>query len=200
MQPNQVGLADEVFKAVELLIEAFEARSIRYALVGGLAIVFRSRPRFTQDADFLLEVPQVSLPGLLDDLISKGFTLDTPTVIREFVREHITAFQFGNVRIDWLKAVLPVYSRTISDATQLLWSHGHQVRVATAEGLILTKMIAYRLQDKADIETLLAANRGTINLDLIRKEWVPFGQTEPDRTKWLEEQIALNVPQASGGS
>lgn len=33
----------------------------------------------------------------------------------------------------------------------------HPIRVASAEGLILHKMLAYRLQDPLDIENLVAA-------------------------------------------
>jgi hypothetical protein len=51
-------------RAVESLAEAFDARSIRNALIGGLAFILRGRPRFTQDVDFLLEVPQIVLPSL----------------------------------------------------------------------------------------------------------------------------------------
>ena len=56
------------------------------------------------------------------------------------------------------------------------------VRVATAEGLILTKMVAFRPQDQIDIETLLTANRDTIDINLIRQEWAPFAPTEEERT------------------
>jgi hypothetical protein len=187
-------LADELIRAVELLVEVFTARSIRYALVGGLATMMRGRPRFTQDVDILLDVPQLVLPGLLADLADRGFVLDTITVIREFVREHLTAFRFGNVRIDWLKPVLPLYNRTLADASALTWTEGHLIRVATAEGLILTKMVAFRPQDQADIVTLLAANRDEINVALIRNEWAPYAATEPDRTTWLEAAIARIVP------
>src|ERR1700728_3862341 len=112
-------LADELIRAVELLVEVFSTKSIRYALVGGLATMMRSRPRFTQDVDILLDVPQLVLPSLLDDLIECGFALDSAIVIREFIREHLTAFRYGNVRIDWLKPVLPLYNRTLSDASVL---------------------------------------------------------------------------------
>ncbi len=175
------------------MAEAFDARSIRYALIGGLAFVLRGRPRFTQDVDFLLEVPQILLPGLLDDLIERGCTLDPPVVIKQFVREHVASFPFGRVRIDWLKPVLPLYSRTLADAAPLEWTEGHTVRVATAEGLILTKMVAFRPQDQIDIETLLTANRDRIDIDLIREEWSPFATTEPERTAWLEATIARRV-------
>src|SRR5256885_1073947 len=100
-------LADELIRAVELLADSFAVRSTRYAIVGGLATMMRGRPRFTQDVDVLLDVPQVALPGLLDELAGQGFKFDTHTVIHEYVQEHMTAFQFGSVRIDWLKPVLP---------------------------------------------------------------------------------------------
>ena len=60
--------ADDIIRAVELLGEAFEARGIQYALIGGLATTLRGRPRFTKDVNFLLDIPQLVLPGLLDDL------------------------------------------------------------------------------------------------------------------------------------
>ena len=180
-------------RAVEALAEAFDARSIRYALIGGLASILRGRPRFTKDVNFLLEIPQVILPVLLDDLVERGFALDPVTVIKQFVREHVASFPFGNVRIDWLKPVLPLYSRALADATPLEWTEGHMVRVATAEGLILTKMVAFRPQDQMDIETLLTANRDTIDVSLIREEWSPFAATETERTTWLEAVIARRV-------
>lgn len=107
-------LADELIRAVEYLADVFAARSVRYAVVGGLATLLRGRPRFTQDVDVLLDVPQLALPGLLDALAERGFAFDTATVIREYVREHMTAFRFGSVRIDWLKPVLPLYTRTLT--------------------------------------------------------------------------------------
>jgi hypothetical protein len=190
-------LANELVRAVELLVEAFAARSIRYALVGGLATLMRGRPRFTQDVDVLLDVPQLVLPSLLEELTQRGFTLDRDTVIREYVREHVTAFRFGSVRIDWLKPVLPLYGRTLADATLLTWTEGHPLRVATAEGLILTKMVAFRPQDQADIETLLIANRDEIDVGLIRQEWSAVSAGEDTRTAWLEDTIARLVPPRS---
>jgi hypothetical protein len=187
-------LADELIRAVELLADVFAAKSIRYAVVGGLATLMRGRPRFTQDVDILLDVPQLALPGLLDELARLGFTFERDTVIREYVREHMTAFRFGSVRIDWLKPVLPLYARTLADASSLTWTEDHPLRVATAEGLILTKMVAFRPQDQADIETLLIANRDEIDVGLIRQEWSAVAEGEETRTAWLEDAIARLVP------
>ncbi len=186
-------LPGDSVRAVASLTEAFDARRVCYALIGGLAFMLRGRPRFTRDVDFLTEVPQIVLPGLLDDLVERGCTLNPSVVIEQFARDHAASFPFGHVRIDWLKPVLPLYSRALADAASLEWTDGHTVRVATAEGLILTKMVAFRPQDQIDIETLLTANREGIDLDLIRAEWSPFAATEPERTAWLESTIARRV-------
>jgi hypothetical protein len=189
MAGEQELLGSDLNRAVELLSEAFAAKSIRYALVGGLATLMRGRPRFTVDVDILLDVPQLALPGLLDELARLGFAFDMEAVIREFVRQHMTSFRFRTVRIDWLKPVLPLFERTLADASTLIWSGDYPLRVATAEGLILMKMVAFRPQDQVDIETLLTANRNEIDVKLIRQEWSALAAEDKARTAWLEDAI-----------
>ena len=186
-------LPDDSVLAVQALAEAFDARSVRYALIGGLAFMLRGRPRYTRDVDFLVDVPQIALPALLDDLVERGFSLDRTAVIQQYVREYATSFPYGRVRIGRLKPVLPLYSRTLAEAEPLEWTGGHIVPVATAEGLILTRLISFRPQDQVDIETLLTASRDTIDIDHIRREWSDFAASEPDRTAWLEATIARRV-------
>jgi hypothetical protein len=187
-EPEQ--LAGDLVLAVERLAATLSARAIRYALMGGLATLLRGRPRFTQDVDILLDVPQLALPGLLDELAQQGFTFDREQVIREYVQEHFTCLYFGTVRIDWLKPVLPLYDRALRDATPLPWTEGCSLNVASAEGLILTKLIAFRPQDQEDIRTLLIANRENLDIDLIRREWSAVGTEAEPRTAWLDEAIA----------
>jgi hypothetical protein len=193
MASEELAPSQELGRAVESLSDAFAARSTQHALIGGLATVLRGRLRTTLDVAFLVDVPQVALPGLLDDLIARGFTLDPSAVIAEYTRHHITSFMFGAVRVDWRKPILPLYARAIADASPMEWSKGHPVRVATAEGLILTKLVSFRPQDQLDIDTLLTANRDAIDVDVIREEWSPFAASEPERTAWLEDAIARRV-------
>jgi hypothetical protein len=190
MSIDEKPLANELIRAVELLSETFHERSIRYALIGGLAAMLRGRPRFTQDVDVLLEVPQLALPPLVEELSERGFSLNVTEVVSEFVRQHLTTFRFGTTRIDWLKPVLPLYGEVLTSASELNWTEGHKLRVASPEGLILTKMVAFRDRDREDIETLLAANHDQIDFDLIRRHWQPYADSEPARTAWLEDAMA----------
>jgi hypothetical protein len=109
MAAKHDSLESELIRAVELLADTFASQSIHYALIGGLATVLRGRPRFTQDIDILLDVPQISLPTLLDELARIGFLFDRDTVIREYVREHMTVLRFGSdPSRNGLRVVAPV--------------------------------------------------------------------------------------------
>ena len=180
--------------AVRRLAVVFERRKIRHAMIGGLAVGVRSRPRATKDADFIVQVPALAFPGLLEELADDGFAIDVLDTIRRWSADRLVVFFRGEARIDWMQPILPLYTRVLDTAMPSPWLDT-KLNVATAEGLIITKMVAFRAQDQADIVGLLAANRDEIDLDFILTEWAPFADTEPDRTAWLTGMIAKHVPQ-----
>jgi hypothetical protein len=63
------------------------------------------------------------------------------------------------------------------------------VRIARAEGLIVTKLIGFRTRDQADIETLLSANAGNLDLDEIRQEWATIGEADDAQMIRFEEMV-----------
>ena len=170
------------------IVQALDRHGIRYALIGGLATSYRSRPRFTQDIDLMLEIPQVTLPGLLDDLHARGFTFEMEPTIRRWIREHMVVISFRNVRVDWLKPLIDCYKHVLENATTESWL-GAKIQVASPESLILTKLIAFRTQDQLDIENLLEANRGLLDLELIRREWQTVGESDDIRMKRFGEML-----------
>lgn len=183
----------ELSEAVRRLASVFARRGVRHALIGGLAVGLLARPRSTKDADFILQVPALAFPGLLEDLVAEGFDIDVMVTVRRWTTDRMAVFYRGNVRIDWLQPVLPLYAHVLDSAQPKPWLDS-QLRVATPEGLILTKLLSFRLQDQADIVAVFAANRDSIDVDLIRQEWSPYAATESERTKWLEAEIARIVP------
>jgi nucleotidyltransferase DUF2204 len=187
----------ELVDAVRSIAAVFERRKVRHALIGGLAVGVRSRPRSTKDADFIVTVPALTLPAVLEDLAAEGFDIDIIETIRRWSADRLVVFYKGQVRIDWMQPVVPLYAHVLDKAEPKQWLDS-QLRIATAEGLVLTKMIAFREQDQADIVTLLEANRDTVDLDLIHREWQPYAATESERTAWLEAAIARIVPRRGG--
>lgn len=184
----------EITSVVSKIATVFERRHVRHALIGGLAVGMHGRPRATKDVDFIIHVPAIAFPGLLEDLVSEGFEIDVPDAIRRWSSERFIAFWHGRVRIDWMQPILPLYANVLSTAEAKPWLEV-SLNVATPEGLILTKMAAFRSQDQADIETLLSANRDAIDLKLIRQEWATVSAGEEARTAWLENAIARLIPE-----
>jgi nucleotidyltransferase AbiEii toxin of type IV toxin-antitoxin system len=186
-------MADKPAVSVELLraglttaAEVLAQNHVNYAVIGGMAAGYRSQPRFTKDVDFLLNIPQLGLPPVLDELVGRGFSFDLLTTIREWTQEHMTVLSYHGIRIDWLKPVIPAYQHVLERATEETWFE-HRIRVASAEGLILLKLLAFRTQDQVDIENLVAAHRDHLDLAWIQAEWQTLaGLDDPRMQRFLE--------------
>lgn len=175
---------DPLGSALEDVVAVLAQAGVDYVLIGGLATGYRARPRYTKDIDLILDVPQVALPSLLDNLHARGFEFDTREVVEEFTRHHMAVLWRDGVRLDWLKPVLPAYRHVMERAAIEPGPNG-TIRVATAEGLILLKLLAFRLQDQADIEALVAVNRDSLDLDWIKTEWQTIFEINDPRMEWL---------------
>jgi hypothetical protein len=187
MAGDQV-VSPEMLQGALDLAAAMDKAGVKYALIGGLASGFRTHPRGTRDIDFLLQVPQVELPLLLSELALRGFEFDELKTIREWTQQHMTTLSYRGIRIDWLKPVLPIYQHVLDRAKTENWLN-HPVRIASAEGLILLKLMANRPQDWVDIENLVATH-GILDLDWIRSEWQSIASPDDPRMKKLEELVA----------
>ncbi|MBW3540513.1 MAG: nucleotidyl transferase AbiEii/AbiGii toxin family protein [Planctomycetes bacterium] len=188
MPENQANIPQTLTTALEHLADVLEHNGVRYAVIGAVAAAIRSRPRYTQDIDLLLNVPQLALPGILAELQGRGFNFDAETVIREWTTSAMTALDYQGVRVDLLKPVLPLFHEVIEKATEERFEN-RTLRVATAEGLIALKLLSFRPQDRADIASLLAANRDRLDIEWIRREFAPFDAAEPQRWREFEQLL-----------
>jgi hypothetical protein len=119
--------------------------------------------RTTADIDVLLTVPQLAMPAMFNSLQERGFAVELKRNIVELRDDGLTTLRFGDVLIDMMRAVLPVYSHVLEHAVsaEIL---GQTVRISSVEGLIVMKLIAFRPQDEADIRDLLAPIAITLTL------------------------------------
>lgn len=171
-------------RAFEALVATFNARGIRYAIIGGLATIQHTRVRTTDDIDALLTLPQIAMPGFFEALKDRGFTVDVVRSIREFRDDGITAIRFADVIVDLMRPVIPAYAHVLDRAVeaQIL---GQSVRISSAEGLIVMKLIAMRPQDESDVQDLLSAYAGHLDLSFVRTELETFAERDdPRRVKF----------------
>lgn len=164
-------------QAFEQLITAFHDHRVRYAIIGGIAIIQHTRVRATDDIDALVVISQLEMPGFFEHLSSRGFTVDVVRSIRELRDEGITSLRFGDVVVDLMRPVIPAYVRVLERAVEIK-VFDRFVRISSAEGLVLMKVIAMRPQDEVDIRDLLTAYADSLDLDFVRNELDAI--TEPD--------------------
>jgi hypothetical protein len=116
-------------QAFESLIATLNEQGIRYALIGGLAVIQHTRPRTTDDIDALLAVPQLAMPALFEALRQRGFTVDPETNIRELRGDGFTTIQFAGLSVDLMQPVIPAYAHVLDRAISMDIL-GHPVRVS----------------------------------------------------------------------
>jgi predicted nucleotidyltransferase len=181
--------ADALADALDLLVQVLNEKHATYALIGGLAVAMRGPIRLTRDIDVLVHIPQLNLPEVLEALADRGFNLDVAESIRALNRDHFLAFfSRASVRIDWLQPILPAFEHVLSRAS---WEQirNRQVRVADAEGLLLLKLTAFRARDQEDIKGILSANKGRLDLDWVRREWLQVAGDGDPRTEQFEQLV-----------
>ena len=179
--------ASQLNEALLHIKNLFDARNVKYCVIGGYAVGYLSTPRFTKDIDFIVNVPQLVLPRVIEDLITLGFELNLYESIKRWTQEHMMVFQYQGYRIDWLKPVLPLHQHVIDTALETEWN-GHSVRFATIESLILLKLLAFRPQDQIDVESLIASKRTALNLPYIDAEWQAIGELSDSPMQWFKER------------
>jgi hypothetical protein len=185
--------SDDMTRAMAETTAAMDRHNVPYALIGGLATSYRSQPRFTKDIDFLVKAPQLVLASLLEDLRNRGFEFDTLATINAWTTHHMVVLSYHGIRIDWLKPLIPAYLHILDRATNESWLD-QPIRIASAEGLILLKLLAFRSQDQVDIENLVAANRDNLDLDWIKAEWKMLADLDDPRMLRLLDWVEKSRP------
>ena len=163
-------MAERLTEAVSSLADLFQQQHVAYALIGGLSVAFRGHKRATEDVDFLLHVPALKLPGLLEAMIAAGCPLELVEAIQQWNTDGMLVVRWpGGVQVDLLKPVVPVFYRILDRAREELFGE-RTLRVVDAEGLLLLKLIAFRPLDQEDIRGILLANANRLELDWVREE------------------------------
>ncbi len=157
------------------LAETFSRLRVRYMVIGGLASLQWGRARLTYDVDVTVAVDEPALEGLLAALAPRIEPL-LPDAMA-FAREAsvVPMESSVGVRVDLVIAALDYELEAISRAA-VLDIQGHSVRFATAEDLILHKIVSERARDAEDIEGIVARQRGKLDLDYLRPRVASLAQ------------------------
>ena len=155
-------------ESVQRLLSKFDNRGV---IIGGIAVGFLGKPRFTEDVDAMFLLSTKDIPKFLEAAQAEGIQ---PRVsdAAEFGRKNrvlLLRHVPSNINIDITLGILPfeeemVARASVQSVTTL------SVRLPTPEDLIIMKAIANRPKDLEDIRTIIDKHP---KLDIGRiRQWV----------------------------
>jgi len=180
-------------EATAAVIDALEAMSFRYMLVGSLSSNVFGIPRSTKDADFVIQSGGATLPELVSRL-GPSFRLEPQVRF-----ETITMTTRQIVHIDEVPFIVEFFRLSDDPHDQERFRRrqrveipGHKVFVPTAEDIIITKLRwstqGQRSKDVDDVRGILAVQGDRLDLNYIR-EWC-----ERHDTSALLDEIRRSIP------
>jgi hypothetical protein len=189
---------DDVLRQAAADLEAIGAR---WAVIGGLAVAFRSEPRFTRDVDLAVAVADdQEAEGIVNRLQVRGYALSA-LVEQDYVNRLATARlirpQAGasSAFIDLLFASSGIEGEIVRRADRLEVLPDLFMPVASAGHLIALKALAGRHQDLTDLGYLIAS-ASAADLDEAAAAAALIEERGFNRGQRLSEDLAAIIGQA----
>ena len=143
------------------LLSAFHARGVKYLVVGGLAVIYHSQPRFTKDIDLFIKADPENAKATYAAL-AEFLGAPPPNVRPEDFADRSTFFRFGRDPrgFDILPDIPGVdfdaaWERRVEDVIDT--TSGLKANFISAADLIAAKLAAGRPQDLADVDAIRRA-------------------------------------------
>ena len=157
-------MSNALIEALANFTKELENRDLRYALIGGLAASIRGRIRATEDVDLILMCSLETALNLVESLSQSEFTplLDNyEEVARSALLIPLKQRDTG-IQLD-LAIGLSGFEQEIVERADPMMIDNNEIFVATAEDLLLLKMLAGRPQDLQDVDGIVEIQAGRID-------------------------------------
>ena len=157
---------DALRNALASISNELGTRNVRYALIGGLAASLRGRVRATDDVDLII-LCSLDEALALDSSLRQSEFSSLVEDVEEVAKSALLIpliHSPTNIQLD-LAIGLSGFEREIVERADPMILGGIEVFVATAEDLILLKLIADRPQDRQDIRGIVEVQAEQIDWD-----------------------------------
>lgn len=162
--------AAKLLDAVCALDRALAKTGAAHMIIGGLAVIMRGAPRHTDDVDATVWARDSEIDELLAMLAGEGIVGRIPD-IAQFAHENgvmLLTHTATGTPIEVSLAWLP-FEREALDRAEQIAVRDRKLPVALAEDLVIYKAVAWRDQDKLDIQRLLRLHHRSIDLERVRR-------------------------------
>ena len=169
-------MADLVLSALEQLWRALQPLRLPMAVMGGLAVSFWKHVRATQDVDILVGLAAEEESTVIAVLRTAGFRVKHDPAVMQLGELRLLQLlvqppgSYLDIQVDLLLVSTEFHRRALTRKVPVrLPGQGMEVEVLTCEDLILYKLIAGRILDRADVHALLRANAQSLDMDYLAR-------------------------------
>jgi hypothetical protein len=158
-------------------VSLLESQRIAYALIGGLAVSLRAQPRVTADVDLVIAADvdrALKLAGALEKTTFRPFFQDVTDVIEKAYILPL-CHRRTSVKVD-MAIGMSGFERQAVARAQRLEVAGAMISVATAEDLLIMKVLAGRPQDEQDLQGLVIAQGEFLDWDYCLRVAADLGE------------------------
>lgn len=158
-------------KEMAALARFFKAAKIKYAVLGGIAVLLYGEPRLTMDIDVNISIDKSKIDEFLKIGRKYGF-YPIPKNIGSFVKKTgVIPMKFRKGKItgkcDVIIAENPIEFSALERAvTKKIGSV--KIKVITPEDLIIHKITSSRPRDIEDLEGVIARQKGELDIKYIK--------------------------------
>ena len=166
----------EVFLAA---IDTAEAGACPYMLYGGLAAALWGEPRYTEDVDLVLFIPERKAFVFLREAAKRGFHVDEDLAIQQLQVSGWARLPFGEAKSPWhLDLTLgdTPFDKSALSRRKTVTLFDRPVWVAAPEDLLIYKLVSARDRDLMDVRALVKRQK-TLDLPYVRK-WADWWEKE----------------------
>ncbi len=176
-----------VFEAAQKIQQSFEEHDWQFCFIGGIALQRWARPRLTNDIDLTLLTGFGNEEVFIDTILSEF----NPRIenLKEFaLKSRVMLLKIDNVGVDISLGGLFFEESAVKRAEKYRFTPKANLRICTAEDLIVFKAFANRLQDWADIQSILIAQE-KLEWDYVLEQLSPLVELkeEPEILQKLEK-------------
>ena len=162
-------MASLVADLLRELAATLGAAGVRWYLFGAQAAILHGASRLTADVDVTVEVPEGSLSTLLATLAGRGFAarIANAEAFAERTRVVPLVHERSGIPVDLVLAG-PGLEERFFTRIETYEVESVRVPVASAEDMVVMKILAGREKDRADAAAILAARAKSLDLAYVR--------------------------------
>jgi hypothetical protein len=150
-----------IFEAAQQVQDFFDSQEWQFCFIGGVALQRWAKPRLTNDIDLTLLTGFGSEEIFIDKILER-FPSRMEDAKNFALQNRILLLQTNNIGIDISLGGLFFEKSAVSRAVEYQFLSDVRLRVCTAKDLIVFKAFADRLQDWADIQSIV----------LVQNDWI----------------------------